>query len=112
MRFRRRDALQPALAAGFVAAGATLHWADWDYGLSLTLYFLLAITLGFLTARPWALPLALLPWPLGMGAGLATGRYADLAEAWQWPLLTNALLGACGIAFGLTVRRALERRGG
>ena len=46
-----------------------------------------------LVASWWALILAAMPYPIGIGAGLITGRYAFLGEGWLLVALVTAVIG-------------------
>lgn len=72
---------------------------------SLGLWFLAALAIGALARRWETLALALLPWPLGIGLGLATGRFLFLGDAWQVTAALSACAGLAGIALGVALAR-------
>ncbi len=78
------------------------------FGAGLLLCFLLAVGIGLAWPAPWSLPLAALPWPVGVGAGLITGRYLFLGEFWQLVWLISALTGLLGIAVGIALGRPVK----
>ena len=75
------------------------------FGGSLGLWLLAALALGTLARRWEALALARLPWPLGIGLGLATGRFIFLGDAWPMAAALSALVGFAGIALGMRLTR-------
>jgi hypothetical protein len=75
------------------------------FGASLGLWFLAALAIGVLAPRWEALALAVLPWPLGIGLGLATERFIFLSAAWQAAATLSALVGFAGIALGVALAR-------
>lgn len=90
------------LIGGAVALHAGIGVRFWA---GLLLWGALALALGAVMQRWTALPLAALPWPLGIGLGLATGRYAFLGDGWQLPALLSLIVGLGGIALGVVVMR-------
>lgn len=64
-----------------------------------------AVALGGILRHWWALGLAAVPWPVGLGIGLLSGRYAFLGENWQLSAAISALVGAGGIALGVILGR-------
>ncbi|HEU4793568.1 MAG TPA: hypothetical protein VFS96_07910, partial [Nitrolancea sp.] len=47
--------------------------------------------------------LAIVPWLLGVGGGLVTGRYVYLGEFWQFIFLLSVGTGLIGISLGLAI---------
>jgi hypothetical protein len=94
----------------FIRGAAALHYIGAPFSLGIGLWFLLAVDISFVLGRWWALLLATVPWPLGVGGGLITGRYAYLGEFWQFIFLLSAGTGLIGIAFGLTIHAITVRR--
>lgn len=96
-------------AAGLLCGAAALHYAGRpSLERILLLWFLLAIGVGLLLPYQWTFQLAVLPWPAGVGLGLATGRYALLGGAWPLVWLASALAGALGITLGVIVWHGLK----
>ena len=91
------------VAAYEVYSGIPVRWG-------LGVWFLLALGIGLLLARWQALLLAAIPWPLGIGVGLITGRYAFLGEGWQLPAFISLATGLLGIAAGLGLAHWFARR--
>lgn len=88
--------------------GATLlHYIGEPFYLTLILWFLLAISLGFLLPHWRAILLAVIPWPFGVGLGLVTGRYLFLGEAWQGMAMVSFLVGTAGVAVGVSMAKLL-----
>lgn len=95
-----------------VSVAALLLVAAWpiysDYGGPPTWYFLASVLamvgVGVVLGRWWALLLALLPWPLGIGIGLLIGRYRYVAEGGETVWLGTAVAGAVLIALGVLSR--------
>lgn len=73
-------------------------------------WFVLAVGIGLALVRWWALLFALIPYPAGIGAGLITGRYAYLGEAWEAIALTTVAIGLAGIAIGILLARLARAR--
>ena len=86
------------IAAGQIYIGTSV----WP---SMAVWFAVAVSIGLVLARWWALLLAAIPYPVGIGAGLITGRYAFLGEAWEAIALTTAVVGLTGIATGVLLGR-------
>ncbi len=98
-----------ALLAGAVGLHAGMGPS---YVTALSIWFFAALGIGLALRRRWALPLAALPWPLGIGLDLATERHASLGEAWQVAALTSLLIGLGGVALGVAaVRKWSHQRG-
>ncbi|HEU5423451.1 MAG TPA: hypothetical protein VFU72_07935, partial [Nitrolancea sp.] len=68
-----RTSLWFVLLLVLLAAG--LHYAGNPFTLSVALWFLLAVAIGVILPRWWIVCLTPLPWLLGIGLGLVTGRY-------------------------------------
>ncbi len=96
----------PVLLLGGVALHA---WVVRGFGSGIALWFLVAVGLGFVVGRWWALILAAFPWPLGIGVGLASGRYAFLGDAWQVAALLSLLVGLGGTTLGVATSKARSR---
>lgn len=98
------------LGALVVSEGASL-WPE------LVLSFGLAVAIGVVLRTWWAMVFAAIPWPLGLGIGLATGRILFLGEAWQSAAITVSGVGALGVASGvifarsMATKRAMQRSG-
>ncbi len=102
--FRSTSALVLALGA------VVLHTGQGPaFGVALLLWFCAALGIGLVLPRWWALLLAALPWPIGVGIALATGRYAFLGEGWQLAALLSVVTGLSGIALGVVIGRSLQR---
>ncbi len=83
------------LALGLVSGVTALHYLGGQV-------FGVALVVGLGCA---ALALAAVPWPVGVGPGLDTGRYAFLGDFWQVVALISVLVGLGGIGFGLFLYR-------
>lgn len=79
------------------------------FGTGIALWFFVAVGLGFVVGRWWSLILAALPWPLGIGVGLASGRYVFLGDAWQVVALLSLLVGLGGTTLGVATSKARSR---
>lgn len=86
-----------------LAAGA--HYVGDPYGLSLALWFVLAVAIGVILPRWWILGLAVIPWLLGVGVGLATGRYLYLGDGWQAAAIISVVVGMAGMGVGVMARQ-------
>ncbi len=94
------------LALGLVSGATALHYLGGQvFGVALVVWLGCAVGIGFLLRRWWALGLAAIPWPVGVGLGLVTGRYVFLGDFWQFVALISVLVGLGGIAFGLLLYR-------
>lgn len=82
------------IPAGQIYSGASI----WP---TLAVWFGVAVGIGLVLSRWWALLLAAIPYPLGVGAGLITGRYLFLGEAWKAIGITTIVVGLVGIATGV-----------
>lgn len=89
------------IVALFILGAAALHYIGGLVSFGIGLWFLLAVGIGFVLGRWWALLLAIVPWLLGVGGGLITGRYAYLGESWQFIFLLSTGTGLIGISLGL-----------
>lgn len=102
------------IALGLVSGATALHYIGGRvFGMALAVWLVCAVGIGFVLRRWWALALAAIPWPVGVGVGLATGRYAFLGEFWQLAALISMLVGLGGIGLGLLLyrgRRLAHRR--
>ena len=58
----------------------------------------------------WALLLAAISYPLGIGLGLLTGRYAYLGEFWEAIALVTVAVGLLGIAIGILLAHVAHAR--
>lgn len=94
----------------FVLGAAALHYIGDPVSFGTGLWFLLAVGIGFALGRWWALLLAPIPWLLGVGGGLITGRYAYLGEFWQFIFLLSVGTGLIGISLGLAIHGITARR--
>jgi hypothetical protein len=91
--------------AVFVLSATILHYSGGPFfGVSLILWFLLALGIGLMLPRWWSFSLAAIPWPVGVGLGLVTGRYTFLGDFWQVVALTSVLVGLGGITIGRGLR--------
>ena len=97
------------IVALFVLGAAALHYIGGPVSLGVGLWFLLAIGIGFVLGHWWALLLAIVPWLLGVGGGLVTGRYAYLGEFWQFIFLLSVGTGFIGISLGLAIHAITAR---
>jgi hypothetical protein len=106
---QNRPKRQRSLAAALllVLAATMLHSIGGPLQGGLVLWFAMALGIGLVLGRWWALLLAAIPWPLGVGVGLGTGRYAFLGEAWQGVAAVSMLTGLAGIALGVRTRQAI-----
>ena len=71
----------------------------------LGLLLLAALAIGALARRREALALALLSWPLGIGLGVAPGRFIVLGDAWPMAATLSVLVGFADIALGALLTR-------
>ncbi len=101
--------MRSIIIALFVLVAAALHYIGDPVPYGIGLWFLLAVGIGFLLGRWWALLFAPVPWLLGVGGGLVTGRYAYLGESWQFIFLLSAGTGLIGISLGLAIQAAASR---
>ncbi len=108
MNSRMASALRLAIALVLLLGAAAAHYIGGSFWVGVALWFELAFAIGLVLARRWALLLAAVPWPVGVGLGLATGRYLFLGEAWQFAALISVGVGLIGIALGIVVRRVLH----
>ena len=92
------------IGGGLVFAAVLLHLVGKPFGLTLALWFALALAIGYVSGRWWAVLAAALPWPLGVGIGLAVGRYRYLGDGWQFALLLSVAVGAVGVILGWLMR--------
>lgn len=99
---------QLLIAIGLVGAAVILHYGWEPFWPAMVLWFGFALVIGLLLGRWWAILLAAVPWPVGVGIGLATGRYLYLAEAWWAVMLLSMAIGAVGIALGIGIRQRLK----
>lgn len=90
-------------ALGLTAIATGAMYAGIPFGLGLIVWFVLALAIGYISGRWWALFLAVVPWPLGVGGGLLTGRYAYLGDSWEAIATMIVGMGLVGIAIGLLV---------
>lgn len=97
------------ILALFVLGAAALPYIGGPEPLIPVLWFLLAVGIGLVLGRWWALLLALILWPLGVGTGLITGRYAYLGEYWQVFFLLSVGISVVGIGVGLAIRAITAR---
>ena len=88
-----------------------LHYIGKPFYLTITLWFLLAIGIGFLLPYRWIVLSAVIPWPRGVGLGLVTGRYLFLGEAWPGAAILSFGIGFVGSAIGVGGMRILQHRG-
>lgn len=79
-------------------------------GMVLVLWLVLALGIGVVLPRWWTFVLAAVPWPAGVGLGLAAGRYAFLGDFWHLAALLSVLTGVVGIGYGWLLRRGQESR--
>lgn len=93
------------IALGLVLIAAGQIYIGTSVWPSMAVWFALAVGIGLVLARWWALLLAAIPYPVGIGAGLITGRYAFLGEAWEAIALTTVVVGLAGIAIGILLAR-------
>ena len=73
-------------------------------------WFVIAAGIGLSLARLWAPLLAAIPYPLGIGLGLLTGRYAYLGEFWEAIALVTVAVGLLGIAIGILLAHVAHAR--
>ena len=106
---KRLSSRRVLAALGLVIIASAGHYLGPSIMLGMGLWLLRAIGVGLLLTRWWALVLAAIPWPLGVGAGLITGRYAFLGEFWQIPAAFSMMLGVIGITTGMLLDRVLRR---
>lgn len=66
-------------------------------------WVLWGVLIGYLLRRWWAVLLGFVPWPLGLGVGLWTGRYPFLGDAWQVVGVVSILLPLIGILVGVSL---------
>lgn len=97
------------IVALFVLGAAALHYIGGPVSLGISLWFLVAVGIGFVLGHWWALLLAIVPWLLGVGGGLVTGRYAYLDEFWQFIFLLSLGTGLIGISLGLAIHATAAR---
>ena len=90
-----------------VLVATALHAIGQSFVVGMSIWFGIAVAIGLVFARWRALILAVIPWPLGIGIGLAAGRYAFLGEFWQIPAAFSVAAGLAGIAAGVLARRSL-----
>lgn len=103
------EAMRWMLVAIFILVAAALHYVGGPVPYGIGLWFLLAVGIGFLLGNWWVLAFAPVPWLLGVGGGLVTGRYAYLGEFWQFIFLLSAGTGLIGISLGLSIHAATAR---
>jgi hypothetical protein len=89
------------LAGALTLAAAGLMYIGIPFGLGLVVWFFLALAMGLAVGRWWALVLAAIPWPLGAGGGLLTGRYAYLGDGWEAIVALIIGIGLMGITTGV-----------
>lgn len=99
--FWGRRGWRRAAALGLLGVGVTIHYLGGSFPVGMLIWFVVAVGIGTLVARPWGLLLTAVPWPLGVGIELLTGRYAFLGEAWQVAAGWSVLAGVCGATLGL-----------
>ena len=97
-------ALHIWVALLLVLTAAVLHSTEFGFFVVLGIWFLLAIGIGLLLGRWWALLVSPIPWLLGVGVGFATGRYLYLGEYWQVAAGISIGAGLVGIILGLLTR--------
>ena len=108
MNGRMASTLCLAIALVLLLGAAAAHYVGGLFWVDVVLWFELAFAIGLVLARWWALLLAAVPWPVGVGLGLATGRILFLGESWQFAALISVEVGLIGIALGIVVRRVLH----
>lgn len=69
-------------------------------------WFLLAVALGVLVGRWQTLVFGFIPWPLAIGVGLITGRFAFLGEGGLLLEILVIGIGLLGILIGFATSRA------
>ncbi len=89
-----------------VLVATALHAIAPPFFIGIAIWFGIAVAIGLVLARWWAVILAAIPWPLGIGIGLAAGRYTFLGEFWQIPAALSVAVGLTGIAAGVFTRRS------
>ncbi len=101
----RLRAVAPVAAVLFLAVGSAMSYRGVTAGSPIGLYLVLAFACGF-TADRWSwLPLALVPWPLGLGIRFIAGQPLSEQATWSGDLLTGVAMGAVAIFLGLLARR-------
>ncbi len=108
MNDRMASALRLVTVLVLLLGAASAHYIGASFWIGVTLWFELAFVIGLVLARWWALLLAAVPWPVGVGLGLATRRYLFLGESWHFVALVSVGVGLIGIALGVVVRRVLH----
>ena len=99
------DMIRHLTAGACFLAGIWLHYAgSVDFGLGLFLWLGLAAGMGYFIAQPWVVVFAPLPWILGIGAGVLSGRYDDFGEGWFVSFILSTIAGIIGMILGAAIR--------
>ena len=93
------------IALGLALTAAVETYIGTPVWPGLAVWFVLAIGIGLELARWWALLLTAIPYPVGIGVGLMTGRYAFLGEAWEAVAIMTVVIGLTGIVIGILLAR-------
>jgi hypothetical protein len=100
------EQFRTAIAAGCILGGVAIHYSgSIVFTLGVLIWLLLAMGAGYMRPTAWLLLAAPLPWLIGVGAGVLTGRHDALGDVWLLPFLLSTVAGLIGIVFGVAARR-------
>jgi hypothetical protein len=105
-----RDVFRSAIAAGCVVGGIWIHYSgNIDFAPGTILWLLLAAGAGYMRPLGWMVVVAPIPWIVGVGGGVLTGRYDDFGEVWYVAFLFSTIAGLIGVIIGAAAGRPVER---
>ena len=98
------------IAIGCIAAATVIHFLGTiAFVVGVVIWLLLAMGAGFMRPSGWLLLAAPVPWLVGVGIGVLTGRHESFGEYWLLPFLLSTIAGAIGITFGVAARKNKTR---
>jgi hypothetical protein len=103
-------AFRRSIAFGCVAGGIWLHYGgNIDFAAGMILWLLLAAGAGYMRPFGWTVAIAPIPWLLGVGGGVLTGRYDGFGDVWFVAFLVSTLAGVIGVIMGAGAARSRGR---
>jgi hypothetical protein len=102
--------VRTAIAASCIIGATAMHFfGNIVFTLGVVIWLLLAMGAGFMRPTGWLLLAAPVPWLMGVGLGVLTGRQDSFGEVWLLPFFLSTAAGLIGVTFGVAARKNNSR---
>lgn len=104
------ETFRTAVTAGCIIGATIIHFTGTIvFTVGVVIWLLLAMGAGYMRPTGWLLLAAPVPWIVGVGLGMLTGRHESLGEVWLLPFLLSTAAGVIGVIFGVAARKGNTR---